>query len=57
MDNHVSGDCAYPAVLQQKDGTIIAITYGHWTAGELPWIACRRFTMAQLDARLDAAKE
>ncbi len=57
MDNHVSGDCAYPAVLQQEDGTIIAITYGHWTPKEKPWIACRRFTMAQLDARLDAAKE
>jgi len=57
MDNHVSGDCAYPAVLQQEDGTIIAITYGHWTPEEKPWIACRRFTMAQLDARLDAAKE
>jgi hypothetical protein len=44
-------------VLQQKDGTIIAITYGHWTPGESSWIACRRFTMEQLDGRLDAAKE
>ncbi len=51
MDNHVRGDCAYPAVLQQKDGTIITITYGHWTKGESPWIACRRFTIAELDAK------
>lgn len=51
MDNHVRGDCAYPAVLQQKDGTIVTITYGHWTPGESPWIACRRLTMADLDQR------
>ncbi|MGE4619978.1 MAG: sialidase family protein [Planctomycetota bacterium] len=51
MDNHVRGDCAYPAVLQQKDGTIIAITYGHWTKDESPWIACRRFTIAELDSK------
>ena len=54
MDNHVRGDCAYPAVLQQKDGTIIAITYGHWTRDESPWIACRRFTISELDSRFAA---
>ena len=57
MDNHVSGDCAYPAILQQKDGTIIAITYGHWSPGESPWIACRRFTIDELDLRRAALKE
>ncbi|MGE4633451.1 MAG: sialidase family protein [Planctomycetota bacterium] len=57
MDNHVSGDCAYPAILQQKDGTIIAITYGHWSPGESPWIACRRFTIDELDLRRAALEE
>lgn len=57
MDNHVGGDCAYPAVLQQKDGTIIAITYGHWSPGESPWIACRRFTIDELDLRRAALEE
>ncbi len=51
MDNHVRGDCAYPAVLQQEDGTIVTITYGHWTPGESPWIACKRLTMKDLDQR------
>ncbi|HIC23616.1 MAG TPA: exo-alpha-sialidase, partial [Planctomycetes bacterium] len=57
MDNHVGGDCAYPAILQQKDGTIIAITYGHWSPGESPWIACRRFTIDELDLRRAALEE
>lgn len=51
LDNHVRGDCAYPAVMKQKDGTIVTITYGHWTPGESPWIACRRLTMSDLDQR------
>jgi len=53
LDNHVRGDCAYPAVLKQKDGTIVTITYGHWTPGESPWIACRRMTMDDLDQRFE----
>ena len=51
LDNHVRGDCAYPAVLKQEDGTIVVITYGHWTPGESPWIACRRLSMPDLDHR------
>ena len=57
MDNHVRGDCAYPAVLQQADGTIVTITYGHWTPGESPWIACRRMTMKDLDQRFEKLRK
>ena len=57
MDNHVRGDCAYPAVLQQADGTIVTITYGHWTPGESPWIACRRMTMDDLDQRFEKLRK
>ncbi len=56
MDNHVRGDCAYPAVLKQQDGTIITITYGHWTPGESPWIACRRLKIEDLDRRYKELK-
>ena len=57
MDTHVRGDCAYPAVLQQGDGTIVTITYGHWTPGESPWIACRRMTMKDLDQRFEKIRK
>ena len=31
MDNHKSGDCAYPGVEVLPDGTFVTTTYGHWT--------------------------
>lgn len=51
MDNHRRWDCAYPAVEILPDGTFVAITYGHWTEGEPPYIVAVRFTLAELDAR------
>ncbi len=50
MDNHHAWDCTYPALERLPDGTIVAITYGHWTPGEPPWIACVRFRIEELDA-------
>jgi hypothetical protein len=51
MDNHVGGDCAYPGVLRLPDGTIVTTTYGHWTAGESPYIVSIRLRLEELDAR------
>jgi hypothetical protein len=50
MDNHKSGDCAYPGVLILPDGTIVTTTYGHWTKGESPYIATVRLKLEELDA-------
>ncbi len=48
-DNLVDGDCAYPGVEILPDGTFVATTYGHWLAGEQPYILSVRFKLAELD--------
>jgi hypothetical protein len=55
MDNHKSADCAYPAVEVLPDGTIVTTTYGHWTAGEAPYIMSVRLKLEELDPLADAA--
>ncbi|MCA9170407.1 MAG: exo-alpha-sialidase, partial [Planctomycetales bacterium] len=50
MDNHVSRDCAYPGVEVLPDGTFVVTTYGHWTAGEPPYIVSVRLRLDELDA-------
>ncbi|HOB53258.1 MAG TPA: sialidase family protein [Acidobacteriota bacterium] len=52
MQNHQDADCGYPGVEVLPDGTIVATTYGHWRAGEAPYIVSVRLTLAELDARL-----
>jgi hypothetical protein len=49
MDNQQGSDCAYPGVEMLPDGTVVATTYGHWTAGAAPYIVSVRFTLAELD--------
>jgi hypothetical protein len=49
-DNMVGADCAYPGVEVLPDGTFVATTYGHWLAGEEPYILSVRFRTAELDA-------
>lgn len=49
MRNHRGADCAYPAVELLPDGTIVATTYGHWTAGEAPYIVSVRLRLNELD--------
>ncbi len=49
MDNHKSRDCAYPGVEVLPDGTFVTTTYGHWTAGESPYIVSVRFQLSELD--------
>jgi arylsulfatase A-like enzyme len=51
MDNTRAEDCCYPGVERLPDGTMVATTYGHWTAGEPPYIVSVRFRMDELDAK------
>lgn len=48
-DNTHKADCAYPGVEILKDGTIVTTTYGHWEAGEPPYILCLRLPVEDLD--------
>jgi BNR repeat-like domain len=54
MQNHYRDDCAYPGLELLPDGTFVTTTYGHWTAGEEPYIVSVRLTLAELDARAKA---
>lgn len=51
MDNQDAWDCAYPGVEVLPDGTFVTTTYGHWTAGEEPYIASVRLKLSELDER------
>jgi hypothetical protein len=49
MDNTKDADCAYPGVEVLPDGTFVLTTYGHWTAGEEPYIMSVRLRLDELD--------
>jgi hypothetical protein len=49
-DNHKAADCAYPGVEVLPDGTIVTTTYGHWEAGEAPYILSVRIPSELLTA-------
>jgi hypothetical protein len=51
MDNTRAEDCCYPGVERLPDCTLVTTTYGHWTAGEAPYIVSVRFRMDELDAK------
>ena len=51
MDNHHAFDCAYPGVEVLKDGTIVAVTYGHWEEKQPPYIVAVRLRLEELDRR------
>ena len=48
-DNLKGSDCAYPGVEVLPDGTFVVTTYGHWTAGEEPYIMSVRLRLDELD--------
>ncbi len=52
MKNHKGFDCAYPGVELLPDGTIVTTTYGHWQAGEQPYIVSVRLRPEELLDRL-----
>ena len=49
-DNTKGYDTSYPGVECLPDGTIVTTTYGHWEAGEPPFILCVRLRAEELDA-------
>lgn len=51
MKNHEGADCADPGVEVLPGGTFVATTYGHWTAGEQPYIVSVRLTLVELDQK------
>ena len=48
-DNRKQYDTAYPGVEVLPDGTVVSTTYGHWEAGEAPWILSVRVKLDELD--------
>ena len=48
-DNTKDSDCAYPGVEVLPDGAFVLTTYGHWTAGQPPYIISVRFKLDDLD--------
>ncbi|MFM1871988.1 MAG: hypothetical protein RL398_1410 [Planctomycetota bacterium] len=49
-DNKNGSDCAYPGVEVLPDGTFVLTTYGHWEAGEAPFVRSVRLRLEELDA-------
>jgi hypothetical protein len=49
LKNHKASDCAYPGLELLPDGTFVTTTYGHWTAGQQPYIVSVRFRIEELD--------
>ena len=48
-DNKKGADCAYPGVEVLPDETIVTTTYGHWSAGQKPYIMSVRLKLSELD--------
>ena len=44
---------AYPGLELLPDGTFVTTTYGCWTQGELQYVVSVRFTLQELDAKID----
>jgi L-ascorbate metabolism protein UlaG (beta-lactamase superfamily) len=53
MDNKNPWDTAYPGVELLPDGTFVVTTYGHWVEEEEPFIVSVRFTLDELDGKLN----
>ncbi len=41
-DNRSAWDCGYPGVQLMPDGSIVAVTYGHWEEGQPPYVIAVR---------------
>jgi hypothetical protein len=48
-DNTKGYDTSYPGVELLPDGTFVTTTYGHWSAGEEPYILSVRLKLSELD--------
>jgi hypothetical protein len=52
LDNKNRWDSSYPGLHVLEDGTIVAITYGHWVEGEEPFIKAVRFRLSEVEKHL-----
>ena len=43
------GDCGYGGLEILPDGMAVAVTYGRWEYGEMPFIRCIRFDTSTID--------
>jgi hypothetical protein len=50
MDNEDSWDCGYAGLEVLPEGAFVATSYGHWLAGQEPYIVSVRFTLPELDS-------
>jgi hypothetical protein len=50
-DDVAGSDCGYAGLECLPGGTFVAVSYGHWTKGEAPYVIAVRFSLAELDAR------
>jgi hypothetical protein len=55
LRNTYQADCAYPGLELLPDGTFVTTTYGHWTAGEEPYVVSVRFRLRELDRLVRSA--
>lgn len=56
MDNQQPWDCAYAGLHVLTDGTVVAMTYGHWEKDQPPFVVCIRVAIEELDRLCAAAK-
>ena len=49
MDNKKGWDTCYPGLELLPDGNFVITTYGHWEAGEEPYITSVRFKLEEID--------
>ena len=54
MDNTNAWDSTYPGVELLPDGRVVLTTYGHWTAGQQPWIASITLDVPRLERTREA---
>jgi len=52
-DNFHSWDCCYPGVELLPNGTFVVTTYGHWEKNKQPYIISVKFTLNELDSKLN----
>lgn len=56
-DNCNGWDTAYPCAELFKDGTVMCLTYGHFTPGKTAYVMGTRFKIEETDARFEAIKK
>jgi len=52
-DNKKGYDTTYPGVEVLPNGVFVVTTYGHWSAGEAPYILSVRFSLDELDTMVE----